>query len=57
MRRSLRCTYPLILALDRNTLDDCLVTFSWSSPLPWDPCVWPAPLPGPLWIRLAGEEG
>ena len=57
VRRSPRCTYPLILALEGNTLDDCSITFSWSSAQPWVPRVWPAPLPGPLRIRLAGEEG
>ena len=57
MRRSPRCTYPWMLALEGNTLDDCSITFSWSSAWPWVPRVWPGPLPGPLWIRLAGEEG
>ena len=27
MRRSPRCTYPLILALEGNILDDCSITF------------------------------
>ena len=57
MRRSPWCTYPLILALEGNILDDCLITFPWSSARPWVPRVWLAPLPGPLRIRLAGEEG
>ena len=57
MRRSPRCTYPLILALEGNTLDDCSITFPWSSARLWVPHVWPAPLPGPLRIWLAGEEG
>ena len=57
MRRSPRCTYPLILALEGNTLDDCAITFLWSSARPWVPRVWPAPLPRSLRIRLAGEEG
>ena len=57
MRRAPRCMYPLILALEGNTLDDSSITFPWSSARPWVPPVWPAPLPGPLRIRLAGEEG
>ena len=57
VRRSPRCTYPLNLALEGDTLDDCSITFSWSLAQPWVPRVWPAPLPGPLRIWLAGEEG
>ena len=57
MRRSPRCTYPLFLALEGNTRDDCSITFPWSSARPWVPRVWPALLPGPLRIRLAREEG
>ena len=57
MRPSPRCTYPLILALEGNILDDCWITFPWSSARPWVPRVWLAPLPGPLRIRFAGEEG
>ena len=57
MRRSPRCTYPWMLGLEGNTLDDWSITFSWSSARPWVPRVWPGPLPCPLWIRLAGEEG
>ena len=57
MRRSPRCTYPWMLALDGNTLDGGSLTFSWLSARPRVPRVWPGPLPGPLWIRLAGEEG
>ena len=57
MHRSLRCTYPWMLALEGNTLDDCSLTFSWLSARPWVLPVWPGVLPGPSWIRLAGEEG
>ena len=57
MHRSPRCTFPLILALEGNILDDGSLTFSWLSARPWVPRVWPGPLPGPLWIRLAEEEG
>ena len=57
MRRSPRCTYPRMLALEGNTLDDCSITFSWSSDRPWVSRDRPGPLPGPLWIRLSGEEG
>ena len=57
MRRSPGCTYPWMLALDGNTLDDCSLTFSWLSSRPWVPRAWPGPLPGPLLIRPAGEEG
>ena len=56
-RRSPRCTYPLILALEGNILDDCSITFPWSSARQWVPRVWLAPWPGPLWVRFAGEEG
>ena len=56
MRRSPRCTYPLILALEGNILKDYSITFPWSSALPWVPRVWLAPLPGPLRIWFAGEE-
>ena len=57
MRQFPRFTYPWMLAFEGNTLDDCSITFSWSSARPWVPRVWPAPLPGPLWIRLKGQEG
>ena len=57
MRRSPRCTYPWVLALEGTTLDDCSITFSWSLARPLVPRVRLVPLPGPLWIRLAGEEG
>ena len=57
VRRSPRCTYPWMLALDGNTLDDCSLTFRWSSARSWVPRVLPGPLPGHLWIRLAGGEG
>ena len=57
MHRSPRCTYPWMLTLEGNTLDDCSLTFSWLSARPWVPRVWPGVLPGPSWIRLAGEEG
>ena len=57
MRRSPPCTYPWMLALGGNTLDDCSLTFSWLSAPPWVRRVWPGPLPGPLCIWLAGEEG
>ena len=57
VRRSPRCTYPLILVFEGNTLNHCSITFSWSSAPSWVLRVWSAPLPGPLQIRLAGEEG
>ena len=56
-RRSHRRTYPLILALEGNILDDCSITFPRSSARPWVPRVWLAPWPSPLWVRFAGEEG
>ena len=56
-RRSPRCTYPLMLPLDGNTLAGGLLTFLWLSARPRVLRVWPGPLPGPLWIRLAREEG
>ena len=55
-RRSQRRTYPLILALGGNVLDDFLITFSWSSVRPWVPRVWLALWPGPSWFRSGGEE-
>ena len=57
MHRSPRCTYPWMLALEGNTPDDCSITFSWSSARQGVLRVWPGPLPGPLWVQLAGEEG
>ena len=45
-RRSQRCTYPLILALEGNVLDDFLGTFPWSLVWPWVLRVWLAPWPG-----------
>ena len=57
MRRSPRCTYPWMLALEDDNLDDCSIAFSWSLARPLVPRVWRGPLPGPLWIRLVGEEG
>ena len=56
-RRSQRRTYPLILALEGNVLDDFLITFPWSSVRPWVPRVWLAPWPGPVLVPFAGEEG
>ena len=56
-RRSRQRTYPLILALEGNILDDCLIIFPWSSARPWVQPVWLAPWPGPLWVRFAGGEG
>ena len=56
-RQSPRCTYPLILALEGNILDDCSITLAWSSARPWVPRGWLAPWPGPLRVRFAGEEG
>ena len=56
-RRSKRCTYPLIIALEGNVLDNFLITFPWSSVRPWVPRVWLAPWPGPSWVRFVGEEG
>ena len=56
-RWSPRCTYLQMLALDGNTLAGGSLTFLWLSARPRVPRIWPGPLPGPLWIRLAGEEG
>ena len=56
-RPSPRRTYPLILALEGNILDDCSITFPWSSAWPWVPRVWLAPWPRPLLVRFAGGEG
>ena len=56
-RRSQRRTYPLILALEGNVLDNFLITFPWSSVWLWVPRVWLAPWPGPSGVRFAGEEG
>ena len=39
-RRSQRRTYPLILALEGNVLDNFLITFPWSSVQPWVLRVW-----------------
>ena len=50
-------TYPVILALEGNVLDNFLITFLWSSASPWVPCVWPPPWPGSSCVRLVGEEG
>ena len=55
--RSPRCTYPLILALEGNILDDCSIPFPWSSAQPWFQHVWLATWPGPLRVRFEGEEG
>ena len=55
--RSQRRTYPLILALEGNVLDDFLITFPWSLVRPWVPPVWLAPWPGPSWVWFAGEGG
>ena len=60
-RRSPRCTYPLILALEGNILDDCSITFPRSSARPWVPRVWPAPWPGscgsgPRERRVRGKD-
>ena len=57
LRRSHQRTHPLIPALEGNILDDCSITFPWSSARPWDPRVWLAPWPGPLSVRFAGGEG
>ena len=57
VRRSQQRTYPLILALEGNVLDDFLITFPWSSVWPWAPPVWLAPWPGPSCVRFAGEDG
>ena len=56
-RWSPRCIYLRRLALDGNTLAGGSLTFLWLSARPRVPHIWPGPLPGPLWIRLAGEEG
>ena len=56
-RRFQRRTYPLILTVEGNVLDDVLITFPWSSV--W-PCVWRVRLaswPGPSCVRFVGEEG
>ena len=50
-------TYPLILALEGNVLDDFLITFPWSSVRLWVPRVWPPPWSGPSCVRFVGEEG
>ena len=55
--RSPRCTYPLISALEGNILGVCSITFPWSSGRPWVPRVRLAPLPGPLRVQFAGDEG
>ena len=46
-----------MLALDGNTLAGGSFTFLWLSARPRVSRIWLGPLPGPLWIRLAGEEG
>ena len=46
-----------MLTLDGNTLAGGSLTFVWLSARPRVPRIWPGPLPGPLWIRLAREEG
>ena len=56
-RRSQRRTYPLILALEGNVLEDFLITFPWSSVWPWVPRVWLAPWFGTSCVWFAGEEG
>ena len=45
-----------MLALDGNTLAGGSLTFLWLSARARVPRILPGPLPGPLWIRLAGEE-
>ena len=50
-------TYLRMLALECNTLAGGSLTFLWLSARPRAPRLWPGSLPGPLWIRLAGEEG
>ena len=50
-------TYPLILALEGNVLDNFLITFPWSSVCPWVPRVWLPPWPGASCVRFVGEEG
>ena len=56
-RRSHRRRYPLFLALEDNILDNCSITFPWSSAGARVPRVWLPPWPGPLWVRFAEEEG
>ena len=56
-RQSQRRTYPLILALEGNVLDNFLITFPWSSVRPWVSPVWLAPWPRPSWVQFAGAEG
>ena len=56
-RWSPRCTYPLNLALEGNILDDCSITFPWSSARPLVSRVSLAPWRGPLRVRFAGGEG
>ena len=55
--RPQRRTYPLILALEGNVLDDFLITFPWSSVRPWAPRVWLVPWPSPSCVRFAVKEG
>ena len=57
MRRSPRCTHPLILALEGNVLDDCSITFPGSSARPWVPRVFAGPLARPLADPLRGRGG
>ena len=56
-RRSQRRTYPLILVLEGNVLDDFLITFPWSSVWLWAQRVWLVPWPGPSCVRFVGEMG
>ena len=56
-RRSQRRTYPLILPLEGNVLDDFLITFPWTSVWPLVPRVWLAPWSGPSSVRFKAEEG
>ena len=56
-RWSQRRSYPLILVLEGNVLDDFSITFPWSSVWPWVPRVWLAPWPGPSCVPFGEEEG
>ena len=49
-----RRTYPLILALEGNILDDLLITFAWASVGPRVLRVWLPLWPGPSCVRFVG---
>ena len=57
MRRSPRCTYPLTLDLEGNILDDCSITFPWSSARLWVPRGLAGPFARPLADLVRGRAG